>query len=98
MLKRSRYLVVVQAVTLATMLLLSACNAPDLGQRGSSAAAIATSSATADRTGTATSSPMAQPSATANAPKTLPANATGTLPPGAALPSEATCAARIQRS
>lgn len=98
--RRSRYLVVVQAVTLAVILLLSACNAPSTGQTGSSAAAAATtaSSATASVTGTATSSPTAQPSATANAPEALPANSSATLPPGAALPSEATCAARVHRS
>jgi len=100
MLRRSRYLVVVQAMTLAVMLLLSACSAPSTGQTGSSAAAAATtvSSATASVTGTATSSPTAQPSATANAPEALPANSSATLPPGAALPSEATCAARVHRS
>lgn len=98
--RRSRYLAVVQAVTLAVILLLSACNAPSTGQTGSSAAAAATtaSSATASVTGTATSSPTAQPSATANAPEALPANSSATLPPGAALPSEATCAARVHRS
>jgi len=103
MLRRSRYLVVVNAVTLAAMFLLSACDAPSLGQRGSSAAAIAASSATVTGAATATAAnyPTALPSATtnaANASKTLPANSTGTLPPGAALPNEATCAARIQRS
>jgi hypothetical protein len=98
--RRSRYLVVVQTVTLAVILLLSACNAPSTAQTGSSAAAAATtvSSATASVTGTATSSPTAQPSAAANAPEPLPANSSATLPPGAALPSEATCAARVHRS
>lgn len=101
MLRRSRYLVVFQTMTLAVMLLLSACNAPSSGQIGSSTAATTTSSATASATGTATSSPTVKPAATANGSNTskaLPANSSGTLPPGAALPSEATCAARVHRS
>jgi hypothetical protein len=95
MLKGSRYFAVVQALVLAPMLLFSACNAPT-AERGGSQSAAATSSASA--TGAAMSSPTAQPSATATAPKALPANSSGMLPPGAALPSEATCAARVHKS
>lgn len=99
--RRARYLAMLAQVAIA-LTLLAACTPPQPlppTGKGPSPEATTTGTVTSQPSATATSSasPTSSPTATAQATATTPASS-GTLPPGSALPSEATCAARVQRS
>ena len=98
MLRRSRFLIVFQASAIAMALLLSACDGVPVGQQVSNASVTQGATVAASNSPTAQASVSPSPSTSATNPARPAPISTGILPPGSALPSEATCAARVHRS